>query len=71
MTDRINSFIVVLAKDVREDDVVEITNALRMIKGVLSVAPQVSTLSDHISQERVRYELSKKLRFVLDSKEEI
>lgn len=45
MTDRVDAFTIVLDKDVREDDVEFILNAIRMIKGVMSVEPHIADIS--------------------------
>jgi hypothetical protein len=65
MTDRINAITVVLERDAREDDVEVILNAIRLIRGVLSVTPHVAQLQDHIAQERAQHALRAKLREVL------
>lgn len=52
MTDRINAFTVVLDRDIREDDVAAIQNALQMVRGVRSVSPHVADLQSHIAYER-------------------
>ena len=65
MTDRINLLSVVLSKDIRDDDCEAIINAIKMVKGVLSVTPHVVDHADHIAQQRVRHELGEKLWAVL------
>lgn len=65
MTDRYNAFIVVLERDIREDDAEPILNAIKHIRGVLSVKPHVADFSDSIATERVRAELQQKLWDVL------
>lgn len=65
MTDRINAITVVLENDIRDDDAETILTAIRMVRGVLSATPNVSELSDHIAQERVRRELGDKILEVL------
>lgn len=53
MTDRHAGYIVVLAADVREDDAEEgVLNAIRMIKGVVSVKPVVASYEQEIAEER-------------------
>lgn len=61
MTDRFDSLTVVLERDTREDDAEAIIQAIRMIKGVLSVKPHVADLQTHIAQERVRREITEKI----------
>lgn len=57
MTDRVHSFTVVLREDTREDDAKCVADAIRMIKGVLSVKQNVSGLRDHVAYQRARSDL--------------
>lgn len=66
MTDRVNSFVVILENDIREDDAQEIKSALGMVKGVIRVEENVATVGDLISAHRVKQELSEKLFRVLN-----
>jgi tripartite-type tricarboxylate transporter receptor subunit TctC len=61
MTDRYNQFVVVLDKDLRTDDAEPLMNAIRQMKGVLSVEGNVVTSSDHAAAVRVKHELSQKV----------
>ena len=61
MTDRINSFLVVLKEDTREDDAEAIKDALQMVKGVLSVEGNVAEFQTHVAYARARHELEQKL----------
>ena len=65
MTDRLNLLSVVLHHDIREDDAEDIINAIKMVKGVLSVTPHVVDYADHIAFQRVRHEIGEKLWDVL------
>ncbi len=65
MTDRIKGVYVTFEKDIRDDDAEPILNAIRQIRGVLSVEAEVSNFNDHIARERVRRELGCKLMAVL------
>lgn len=65
MTDRFNSLTVVLDRDIREDDAEALLNAIRQLRGVLSVTGNVSDVGSHIAEERVRRELGDKLWEVL------
>lgn len=65
MTDRINGVIVTFSKEIREDDAEAVLNAIKMVKGVLTVKPIVSGYEQHIAEERVRRELTDKLFKVL------
>ena len=68
MTDRYNSLTVVLEKDFRDDDAEHLINAIKMIKGVLSVKGNISDYSDLVAEERVRRELVAKLWEVIHPK---
>ena len=65
MTDRINSFIVVLESDIRDDDAQPTIDAIRQIRGVLSVEPNVSDAMAFIAESRARRELGTKIWKVL------
>lgn len=61
MTDRIKGFVVTLEKDLREDDAEATLTALRQIKGVLAVEPQLANIEDQLNRTRIRYELGKNI----------
>jgi hypothetical protein len=61
MTDRINAFVVVLDKDIREDDAEALVNAMIMLKGVISVKGNVVDITDHIALTRARQQLGREL----------
>jgi len=61
MTDRIKGFTVTLDQDYRDDDVENILNAVRMIKGVTHVEPSITTAEDHMNRERIRIELQNEI----------
>jgi hypothetical protein len=61
MTDRYNHLVVVLDKDLRTDDAEPLMNAIRQMKGVLSVDGNVVTGLDHAATARVKAELSKRV----------
>jgi hypothetical protein len=56
MTDRIKGFAVTLEEDMRIDDIDNIINAIRMIKGIASVEPSISNIDDDINRERIKSE---------------
>lgn len=66
MTERINYLVVGLKEDIREDDIEHIVNALRMVKGVLSVQPNEanfeSVLAEQRAKEQIRIELWEKFK---------
>ncbi len=69
MTDRINGLTVVLQTDIRIDDADPLIDAISMLKGVLSVSPNISDQFDnHVAETRVRRELTDKLWEVIHPK---
>jgi hypothetical protein len=65
MTDRYHSLTVVLEHDIRDDDAQPLIEAIKMMKGVLGVAGEVSDSGNYVAEMRVKSELSKKLWEVL------
>jgi hypothetical protein len=65
MTDRINALIVTLGKDMRDDDVQRLVDAIKLMRNVISVKKNVSNGAAHIAFERARHELGEKLWNVL------
>ena len=61
MTDRYNTLTVVLEHEIREDDAEHLLNAIRMLKGVLSVSGNVSDMTDYMVKETAKFELKQKL----------
>lgn len=51
MTDRHAGYIVVLAEDIREDDAEGTLNALRMVRGVISVTPVISDHTQAVARD--------------------
>jgi len=58
MTDRINGVFVTLGDDIRIDDAEYLLNALRMVKGVIDVSPNVSDSMNHVAKIRAKTELT-------------
>jgi hypothetical protein len=56
MTDRLKGVMVVFDRDIREDDAQEIINAIKMVRGVLSVKKSVANHDDWMNRERVEAE---------------
>lgn len=65
MTDRINALTVVLTDDWREDDVQSIIEAIKLLRGVLRVSPNVADLDNYVAEERAKHELVVKIRELL------
>ena len=66
MTDRINGFTVVLSKDIREDDFEALKNAVLMLKGVISIEPNIVDASDSIAKLQSKTEIRNKLYDFID-----
>ena len=67
MTDRVKGCTVVFDKDYREDDIEDILNAIKMIKGVIKVESSITTTDDYYAKEQSKYELrSKFYKFIKD-----
>ena len=65
MTDRYHSLTVVLEKDIRTDDAEALTDAIKMMRGVLSVSGTVAGIESHMAEERALRHLGQKLWEVL------
>ena len=68
MTDRYNALIVVLDKDIREDDAqATIVNAIRCIKGVNSVVGNVSDIHETVAKSRLKTKILEELIRVIEN----
>lgn len=65
MTDRFHSLTVVLEKDIRSDDAESLMQAIKHMRGVISVSGNVADFVHHMAQERARHELGQKLWEIL------
>jgi len=65
MTDKIKGLVVTFEKDIRDDDVVELVNAISLLKGVVSVKKSIGNVDDQMNRERVEHNLKIKLFEVL------
>ena len=61
MTDRVKGFTVTLEKDIRIDDVETLMNSIKMLRGIASVTPSITTSGDHMNREMVAMEYRKKM----------
>lgn len=62
MTDRHAAYLVVLEKNIREDDAEEgVLTALRMVRGVASVDPVMADIDQQIGQSRADIEWRDKI----------
>lgn len=71
MTDRYNSLIVSLDRDIRDDDAEFIINAIRMIKGVNGVTGNIVDADSYSASRRVTEKLRDKLYGLIKELDEI
>lgn len=69
MTDRINALTVVLDHDYRDDDIEVVIQCIQLLRGVISVTPNITDISDHIALARAKQELREKLYKALEDKQ--
>lgn len=67
MTDRVKGCVVTFDRDYRDDDAEEILQAIRMIKGVLSVEGSVKNLDDTMNRERIKNRYERAIRNAIDT----
>lgn len=60
MIDKYYALTVLLEKDTRSDDAQPILDAIKMIKGVLSVKPELSNLETYSAHQRAKIEIVEK-----------
>jgi cell division protein FtsX len=65
MTDRIHSFTVVLDHDLREDDAKPIVDAIKQLRGVVSVEMAVAGIGTQMAEARAKREFGQALMDVL------
>ena len=61
MSNRINGFIVVLDKDYKDEDVEATISAIKQIKGVIAVKPNIVSANDHILREKIKFDICRKI----------
>lgn len=65
MTDTVNALIVTLETNIRTDDVVDLINAIKQLRGVLTVDQNIANFDSHVADQRARFELGEKLLKVI------
>ena len=65
MTDRVNALVVTLDRDIRIDDVQHLVDAIRMLRGVMSVDENITDISDHVAEMRAKTEMNNKLMDII------
>ena len=71
MTDRINSLVVILDRDYREDDMQSLISAFLLFKGVAGVSANAPDLNSVIAETRARLDLGSKIIDVIRASAEI
>jgi hypothetical protein len=66
MTDRYDTLTVVLEHDIRTDDAKCLIDAIRMLRGVLTVQGQVADAHSLAAEHRARWDLRNKLLQMID-----
>ena len=66
MTDRYNALTVILERDIRSDDAKHLIDAMRMLRGVLKVTPNVTNLTDTVAEQRALQMFREKIWKVLE-----
>ena len=61
MTDRLKGVTVTFDSDIREDDAQEIINAIKMVKGVLTVTKSVVGHDDIMNRSAIRLDIQRKI----------
>jgi hypothetical protein len=56
----------VLNHDYRDDDIEEVIQCIKLLRGVISVEPNVTDISDHVAQTRAKQEIREKLYKALE-----
>ncbi len=65
MSDRIKGLTVTLRSDMRDDDAEQVINAIRMIKGVISVDSHVADPAHYFAMRQFGREVGVKIRNLL------
>lgn len=65
MTDRVHSLTVVLAENVRTDDIEALQNAIRQFKGVIAVDGNIADPDGYMAEQRALDKLREKIAAVL------
>lgn len=65
MTNRIHSLTVVLAENIREDDIKQLENAIHQLKHVIAVEHNIADSATYMAEQRAFNKLRKKLWDVL------
>ena len=67
MTDRIRHLTITLDKDMRDDDIAAIVSAIKYVRGVADVQPNIVTAQDHLARQAVRAEVQQQLHEAVEN----
>ena len=67
MTDRVNSLTVALEKDMRDDDIECLIQAIRLFKGVLTVGTNISDSNTYVAEQRCNKNMRQALYNIIDN----
>lgn len=70
MTDRIHSIMVVLEKDIRDDEIQPLLDAIQLLRGVLKVKANVTDVDAELAQSRAYQKLRGEVMSLLFPAEE-
>ncbi len=70
MSDRVKGLIVTFEEDVSKEWADRLVDAIKIMKGVVSVKPSITNINDCMSRERVKWELLTKLQNILLDKDQ-
>lgn len=59
MTDRLKGVLITFDRDIRDDDAQPIIEALKLIKGVLTVKPYVADMEDYMMYQKGHFDARK------------
>lgn len=65
MTDRYSHITVVFEKDIREDDAEPILNAIRLLKGVIAVTPNVDNIAVYAGEQRALHKIRSQIQDIV------
>ena len=69
MSDRYNALVVILEQDLRLEGAQALIEAIKQLRGVIAVEPNVADFEQTVAYERARAELARKLVQILYNKE--
>lgn len=65
MSDRYHSLTVVLEQDTKDEDALQLIEAIKQMRSVLSVAGSVANITSHMAEQRARTKLGQEILKVI------